>query len=167
MKQKVIKPEGIVHFYYSDQKDFEPGKDHNFDCEAIISQNGSLYLFTKNRDDKGSSLYKIPSSAGNHEAKKLGDFESNGRITGADISPDGSQICLTGYNKKADCFLVTLSDYEADKFLKGKMKKTVIGSFKELGQLESVAFKTNNEVFLTCEKTKKNPAALYLLPLNK
>lgn len=158
-----VKPTEILSFHYPEQKDFNAGKSHNFDCEAFVCVGDKLYLFTKNRGDKGCSLYQLSTSGKNQPARKLGDFETPGRITGADISPDGRKICLTGYNKKENCFLVFLESYKGNQFFSGKRGEIDLGDYFQIGQMEGVAFKTNSTVFLSSEKTKKQPPKLYRL----
>lgn len=160
-KSSVASPVELISFHYPEQKDFNPGKSHNFDCEAFICLKDKLYLFTKNRAEKGCSLYQLSISGQNQAARKLGDFETPGRITGADLSPDGSKICLIGYNKKKNCFLVFLENFQAPKFFEKQKSETDLGDYFKVGQLEGVGYKTNFSLFLTAEKTKKQPPQLY------
>jgi hypothetical protein len=67
-------------------------KKHNFDCEAILCWNNQIYLFTKNRLDDRTDLYVLPTTPGNYATKYIASFEVGGRITGADISPDGKKL---------------------------------------------------------------------------
>jgi hypothetical protein len=157
---------GSINFFYPDQKEFDVSKKHNFDCEAILYYNNQLYLFTKNRLDDKTNLYVLPSTPGNYEAKYVASFEVGGRITGADISKDGKKIALIGYNKKTDCFLWTFESFLDNNFFKGQSKKYTLGPYKQLGQMEGIAFKDNSLVFISSEEIAKVHARLYLFKLD-
>ena len=55
-----------IQFHYSDQTDFTPAQfSTNFDAEALISFNDSLYIFTKNWGNNWTNIYALPKSPGN------------------------------------------------------------------------------------------------------
>ncbi|MCX6352199.1 MAG: hypothetical protein NTX03_10090, partial [Bacteroidetes bacterium] len=67
-----------ILFSYPDQLQFPPKKNHlNFDCEAFLFFNDSLYLFTKNRSSPFNGvckLYRLPAKAGNYKAELIDSF---------------------------------------------------------------------------------------------
>lgn len=160
-----VKSSGSINFTYPDQKEFDISKKHNFDCEAILYFNHQLYLFTKNRLDDKTNLYVLPETPGNYVAKFLGSFEVGGRITGADISPDGKRIALIGYNKKSDCFLWTFDGFSGDHFFDGKSKYFNLGAYAQAGQIEGIVFKNNKELYISSEEIANVRARLYLLAI--
>jgi hypothetical protein len=155
----------IIHFSYPDQVDFDPNKDHNFDCEAIIYYNNFIYLFSKNRLDKKCNVYKIPAQGGHHQAVLIDTFFAEGRITAAAIHPNNNEIVLLGYNKKAGCFIWHLSNFQGEKFFSGKKKYISLGSYEAIGQTEGVVFKSEKEIYISSEKTETLAPRLYQLSL--
>jgi hypothetical protein len=156
-----IKSIGSINFYYPEQTEFDVSKKHNFDCEAILYHNQQIFLFTKNRLDNKTNLYVLPAQPGNYAAKLIGSVEVEGRITGADISPDGKRIALVGYNKKSDCFLWTFESFESNNFFNGKSQKYNLGQYAQIGQMEGIAFKDNSNVYLSSEEIANVHARLY------
>jgi hypothetical protein len=160
-----VKSNGSINFYYPEQKEFDVSKKHNFDCEAILYFNNQIYLFTKNRLDDKTDLYVLPSTPGDYAAKYIASFEVGGRITGADISPDGKKIALLGYNKKSDCFLWIFDGFASNNFFTGSPKKYNLGQYAQIGQMEGLTFKDNASVFISSEEIANVHARLYLFKL--
>lgn len=161
-----LKSIGSINFTYPEQKEFDVSKKHNFDCEAILCFNNLIYLFTKNRLDDKTDLYVLPAKAGNYAARYIASFEVGGRITGADISPDGKKIALLGYNKKSDCFLWTFDGFSGDNFFTGISKKYTLGQYARVGQMEGIAFKDATNLYISSEEIANVFARLYLFKLD-
>lgn len=156
-----------THFHYPEQNVFSPGNQHNFDCEAFFVKNQQYYLFTKHRTNDSTTLYRLPAVPGNFAAEKLDVFHARGRITGADISPDGNEVVLIGYNKDADVFLWFFYDFEGDDFFSGEKIYVNLGPFDEIGQAEAVCYAEGlNYLLISAEKTNGNPPKLYRFPLS-
>jgi hypothetical protein len=155
-----------ISFYYPEQRSFEKSKDHNFDCEAIIYKNEQLFLFTKNRNNKESSLYSIPATKGYHKAQLISNFDTGGLITGAEISPSGNKVVLIGYNKKSDVFLWILEDFKGSDFFSGKKTKVNLGNFKNIGQAEGICFINEDKVLFSSEAVDELSSKLYRLDLS-
>ena len=90
-----------IEFTYEDQTDFPPSdSDLNYDVEAMIHWQDSLFLFTRNRTNPYNGLTKIYSlcdEAGSQTAFLRGEVfgnlsELHNSITAADISPSGNRI---------------------------------------------------------------------------
>lgn len=154
-----------ISFSYPDQKSFNKNKDHNFDCEAMIYFNDSLYLFTKNRLDKKCNLYVVANKTGSNEARFISNFDTKGLITGADISKDGSRVVLTGYNKKGNSFLWVLSNFKNTNFFSGNAQQIILGPYSSVGQTEAVCFSNIHKLFISAEKTSDSTAKLYSMKL--
>ena len=95
------KTEGIIRFRYLDQKGFPPVKpgSMNFDCEAMVYQKDSLYLFTKNKGERSTNVYAIPAKPGNYTAVKKQEIPLLGMVTAASLRPDGKELALLTYGK--------------------------------------------------------------------
>lgn len=152
-----------IPYFYPNQMNFDPNKDHNFDCEALIYWNDYLYLFSKNRKDDRTQLYQIPARPSENEyaAEKMQDFKATGRITGATISEDKKAVILIGYNKDADVFLWYLYDFSPPRFLSGKKIYVNLGPFREIGQAEAVCYLTPERLLISSEKVKDLEPKLY------
>lgn len=93
----------VIEFQYSDQTDFPPSNSEmNFDVEAMIHFQDSLFLFTRNRTNPYNGLtkfYSLSDESGTQTATLRGALfgnlsETYNSVTGADISPDGNRIAL-------------------------------------------------------------------------
>ncbi len=157
----------VIYYSYEDQKDFPPADTaKNFDCEAIVWMNGSLYLFSKNRTkpfNGKTNLYQLPDSAGKYVARKISSFNTGGKqmfnywISAAALSPDKSKLVLLSSNK-----MWLFSDFSGDDFFSGK--NTVI-KFPYSTQKEAVCFVSSNEVYITDELFRGIGRKLYSVVL--
>lgn len=153
--------EEIIFFNYPEQTNFSPNNNHNYDCEAFFYFNENLYLFTKNRVNRKTYLYQIPATQGNYAATLIDSFDVEAKVTGADISPDKSHICLTAYNKNNNVYLWIFNNFNGADFFSGNSKKYTLGDFTEVGQVEAVTFINNSKLFLSSEKLNSLPPKLY------
>ena len=105
----------IISFSYADQLDFSRRTNKtNWDAEGLISYHAKLLIFTKNWIDNTTNVYAIPKTTGKHKAVLVSSYNTNGLITGADISPDHSVIYLTGYSTSEAPFLYTIHNIPSD-----------------------------------------------------
>ena len=90
-----------IEFSYDDQSNFPPDDENkNFDVEAMIHWQDSLFLFTRNRTSPYNGLtkiYALSDSPGVHVAQLRGELfgnlsEIHASVTAADISPSGNRI---------------------------------------------------------------------------
>lgn len=96
-----------LSYAYSNQTDFPPKKrDYNFDAEALIVLNDSLWIIAKNNAEPwngNAAVYMIPKTPGNHVAEEKGTVFTGSvdwwedAITGADLF-EGRLYILT-YNR--------------------------------------------------------------------
>ncbi|MDX2109115.1 MAG: hypothetical protein SFY80_02630 [Verrucomicrobiota bacterium] len=90
-----------IRVYYPEQKEFPP-KKNNFDCEAMFTARGAIYLITKHRADANAVLYRVPMTVAETAApvalERLSAFVSNEMVTGADCSPDGRRLIVLTYD---------------------------------------------------------------------
>ena len=131
----------IISFSYQNQTTFSNSNNHNFDSEAIVVVDNSILIFTKNRGDFKTNVYKIPTAPGTHSAVKISSANVEGLITGASFSQD--RFFLTGYNSTLTPFLIYISFNRMpgdDIFFSGFQK---ISLENELGQGSQVEAVTN------------------------
>lgn len=145
-----------ISFSYPDQIDFPPSaKGMNYDSEAMIYYNNSLYTFSKNRTSPFTGIvriHKIPATPGDYDAElvdslklEAGPMHDNW-ITGADISPDGQTIALLSHRK-----IWLINCFEGKKFSEGIITKIVLDSFT---QKEAVTFIDNHTLYVGDERFK-------------
>ena len=145
----------VIYFSFEDQTVFPPEKPEKFfDTEGFFAHNEKLYLFIKDRSKpfRGiTKLYELPNIPGTYTAKLISSFntsekKSEGAITGADISPDGTIVALLSKN-----ILWLFTDFTSPHFLDGKVHQIVIPYERKF---EGVVFKDNCTIYLTSEETK-------------
>lgn len=157
-----------INFYYPEQTDFPPNKKELlYDCEAFFFFKNSFYLFTKNRSkgfDGTTLIYKVPATAGNHEAQLIGKFQTCSTynscvITAAAISPDEKKVVILSHEK-----IWLFEDFKDDDFVSGTISELNLNHFS---QKEAISFKDNETLFIADEKTKKIGGMLYTTSINK
>ena len=93
-----------IQFAYHSQSTFPPpSSERDYDCEAMVYQNDSLFLFSKNWTSPYTGyvkMYAMPASPGSYslhvlDSVKLGTVKEFSWVTSADIVTD--QLYLLGY----------------------------------------------------------------------
>lgn len=110
-----------IAYHYEDQTDFTPAYDDtNWDCEAMLAVDDSIFLFTKNWLDGYTHLYALPAVPGDHAAMLRDVFNAQGLITGAALDAGSGTIALLGHTEDAYApFVWTLRGYEGHHFFGG------------------------------------------------
>ncbi|TDQ19699.1 hypothetical protein DFQ04_1524 [Algoriphagus boseongensis] len=86
----------VINFIYQDPSG-AANADLPYDCEAMVFLGGKIYLFTKETSTNESGIFAIDDIPGNRIAQRIGVFEATGKLTGADLSPDGKSLVFIGY----------------------------------------------------------------------
>jgi len=151
-----------ISFSYPDQGAYPPeGRKKEFDMEAMVYWNDSLYLFSKNRTEPYSGytkMYRVPAQPGEYVAELVDSFATGGTyymaqwVTAADLSPSGDRLALLNNGH-----LWVFYDFEAPRFLKGKARKFL---FERTTQKEAVTFRNDSLLYVSEEKSS-GPGALY------
>lgn len=146
----------IINFTYEDQADFSSQPNNtNFDAEAMSVYKDKLIIFTKNWKDNTVNAYTIPKTIGNHSAKKVSSYNSNGLITGATYNKDDDSFLLSGYtNPSGAPFLihVKVNGILNDDIFSGSIEKTNINSTIGVSQIEGITLINDQKYFLSREK---------------
>ncbi|WP_415903787.1 hypothetical protein ACMXYW_09070 [Neptuniibacter sp. QD48_55] len=95
----VVSPE-VLKFRYADRPAKVAPKSHNFDCEALTVVNNELWLFTKNRENEQTHLYKLDKSEAEQSVTLTERFDVEGLVTAADYDPVTKRLALLGYAKQ-------------------------------------------------------------------
>jgi len=139
-----------IKYSYSDQVDFTPaGNDTNFDCEAFIVTEDSIYLFTKQWVSNHTSLYSLPKNPGNHIAKLRSSLDVDGMITGATYMGSKRIIALSGYSNKLAPFVYLLYDFSGSDFFSGNKRK--LGILLDYHQIEAITSADGIKYFMSNE----------------
>jgi hypothetical protein len=152
----------ILNFSYADQTNFTPSSfSTNFDAEAIIAINDSLYIFTKNWGNYWTNIYVLPKTPGTFQATKIDSINAQGLVTGATYNTTNNTIGLVGYTFTS-AFFIKISLFSNNQFSGGTVVRnliTVPASF----QVESITHKSSNEYYLTAEEHSSGSSSLYRL----
>ena len=157
-----------VSFAYPEQKNFPPKKTEMFyDVEGFFEFKNNFYLFTKNRSkgfDGTAFLYKIPNTAGFHQAVLMGEFKTcdnynHCAITAVTISPDETKVAVLTHDK-----VFLFESFEGDDFLKG-IKTTF--ELNHFSQKEAASFIDNDRLFIADERTKSIGGNVYDVSVKK
>lgn len=151
----------IINFNYPDQVSFLWNKQHNFDCEAFVALNNQLYLFSKNRGDQHSKLYRLKNSPGIQEAELISSFDTRGLITGASLNRQDNEIVLTGYVMKVwTPFVWILFDYDGDDFFSGNKRRIDFLNLPTV-QTEGVCYTSGKNLMISAEQTSTFSARVF------
>ena len=143
-----------INFSYDDQTSFEIKKhNNNFDCESITIYKNKLLLFTKNWVNHRSNIYTIPVTEGTFVAKKTNVLNINCLLTSVDYNAATNSLIATAYNKEYEAFLILVKNFSLTSSSFIKMDLTPVLSYAN--QVEGVAWKNNNEIYITREASKK------------
>lgn len=166
IKKTDTKDVSSIYYSYSDQTDFRKDPVNSFDCEAMIWYEGQLYLFSKDHKRLITTCYSLNSTPGTQQAIPQGAFNTGGVVTGADISPNGKYLVLTGFHPTTDkAFLWILSDWKDNHFFTGKKKLIELGYRKDVGQIEGIGFWDDQTLILSNELFGQVDPRLYRLNL--
>jgi hypothetical protein len=157
----------VITFTFPGEETVESKKDNNYDCESLLSYRDSLYLFTKDREDKKTRLYAIPKTPGNYAARFIDSFDCDGLITDAAINPANNLVALIGYHKGHNYpFMIFFRNFKGDDFLSGEHNRIELADKEWDWQLEGISL-TNDMVYFSCEGTPEVPATFYGIKLDK
>lgn len=145
----------LIKFKYENQSHFPPSSDQlNFDAEALIAYEDSLFIFTKNRTkpySKYTYVYGLANKAG-HQVAVLRDSLYLGKtkkylswVTAATRHTQMDLVVLLSH-KKAWC----IKNFRASKAFQIIPTK-IAGLYS---QKEALAFDLNNNLWITNEKFK-------------
>jgi hypothetical protein len=154
-----------ILFSYTEQTSFLSSSTHNFDCETIISKDDSLFLFTKNRGDNATSVYKLPKIPGQYDVTAIGNYNVNGLVTGGDYNAKTNEVVLIGYAPSGhkNSFVYSLANFTDDSFFSGTVVEKIIGNSSNDWQTEGITFGSTDgkNIYLSCETTSFTKAELY------
>lgn len=154
-----------ISFDYADQTDFEPAVyTTNYDAEAIIAHNDSLYLFSKNWGDGQTNVYSIPKDPGTYTVSIIDNFDTEGLVTGAAYDPNNNEILLCGYNL-ATPFLFFIKGFSGNNFSEGDLLR-VSPAFEGSFQIEGSTALGNHSFFVSSEQVDTGDSFLHRIDVS-
>ncbi|MCW3110458.1 MAG: hypothetical protein JWQ09_4964 [Segetibacter sp.] len=155
-------PGEIIEFTFPNEEVTENKKQNNFDCESLMSFKDSLYVFTKDREDKETKLYVLPKTPGKYTARYINSFNSEGLVTDAAMNKQNNELALIGYHKgHLYPFIFLFTNFQGNDFFSGEHQKIELANKKWDWQLEGITYSNKNIVYFSCEETKEVPATFY------
>lgn len=159
----------IIYFTYDPSiypEAIDKSNDTDFDCEAFIAKDDSLYLFSKNWVNKKCYLYSLPKVPGHYMAQRLDTLDTQGLVCGADYNPETNTIALIGYvyGIPAPSFLVVLSDFDNNDFFGGNNLRYELSLNGY--QTEAIIFRDNDRLWFSNENFLGHVQSLYEIKLS-
>lgn len=159
-----------IYFSYADQTDFAPAGNNNtdFDCEAFIVSNDSIFLFTKQWISQKTSIYALPKVPGTYIAKLKATYNVEGLITGATFLPSKRLIALSGYSTTLQPFIYLLYDFKSTDFFSGNKRKISVSlpfhQVEGIATSDGLKYYISNETFI--QQPVNVPQKLHILDLS-
>jgi hypothetical protein len=146
-----------IYFSYANQTDFAAAGNNNtdFDCEAFIVSNDSIFLFTKQWISQKTSIYALPKVPGTYIAKLNSTYNVGGLITGATLLPSGKLIALSGYSTALQPFIYLLYDFKDTDYFSGNKRKISVSL--PFHQVEGIATSDGLKYYISNETFTQRP----------
>ena len=147
-----------LFFEYGDQEEFSgPSNAHNFDCEAFLALQDSLYLFSKNWEDEWVKTYVLPFDwDGIYTAFPVESFNVDGLVTDVSIDTETERLTLLGYKDYGtgiySSFIWLLWDFSELGFFTGNKRRIEIGSMLAVGQTEGISLSSSSRGYISSEQ---------------
>jgi hypothetical protein len=156
-----------INFYYPNQSSFNwESHAHNFDCEAMIATDDSLYLFSKNWENEKTYLYSLPKASGTYAANLKDSLDVESLITDAAYHPGTGEILLLAYSSNLSAsYLHLLKNYTDNNFFDGI--HIPINLSLVMYQTEGVCFLDNHKLLFSNEAFFNVDAGLRRADLNE
>ena len=171
----------IISYSYANQSDFTSSpNNNNWDAEGLISYGDNLLIFSKNWVNNMANVYSIPKTNGSHSAVLESSYNTNGLITGAEISPTEDVIYLTGYSSSQAPFMYTIHNIPNSSLdiFSGTVSSKITNIVPLGNQVEAIALfeitPTKHRLYISNEKFTFSsgpisitfPAKLWVIEIN-
>lgn len=156
-----------IFFDYADQTDFTATSfSTNYDAEAIISWNDSLYIFTKNWGNMWTNIYALPKTPGTYSLQKIDSINAEGLITGASFNAFSNSIMLSGYAFTYP-FVIEISGFTTSQFSVATVERTQIQLPSGYSyQLEGITPISANNYYISTEESFSGASGLFRLKMD-
>jgi len=147
-----------LNFKWQDQLVFTSLPDaNNFDCEAMITTNDSIYLFSKNWVNLKTRCYRLPKTWNDTlSVSPVDSFYVDGMITDATYDSISKHLYLLGYKNNGSNFYTSfvwcLWDFPGTGFFSGNKRRIEIGNILNVSQTEGITLKSAYKGYISAEK---------------
>ena len=161
-----------IFFTYPNQTDWSKQKSErtNFDCEAMVSIDSTLYLFTKQWLTNQTTVYKLRNQPGTQQANMLESFKIKGLVTDAAYVKKYHLLVLCGYTKLLKPFVYLFYDFEGDAFFSGNKRKIKLKlpwhQIEGIATTDGLQYYLTNEEFNLFKPVIHVPPKLHILDLS-
>ena len=153
-----------ILFAYPDQVDFTTAYDaNNWDCEAFVARNDSLFLFSKNWLTSDCYLYAMSAEPGVREAIRRDTLPSEGLVTGASLDPSDGAIALIGHTTGYATFTWRLDGYPTNDLFQGINERHAVTAIPM--QAEGIVWSAPDSVLFCSEASDPLPSRLWRMEL--
>jgi hypothetical protein len=149
-----------ILFNYADQTSFTSTSSTNFDAEAMIIRNDSVYIFTKNWGNFKTNIYSLPKTPGTYQSTKIDSLNIGGLVTGATYNHSNDTILLIGYFTSP--FIWKISQFNTGPLSAATNEKFVLPLAYNV-QTEGICKNNSDGYFVTSETYGSATASLFLL----
>lgn len=147
-----------IWFSYEDQTDFTSHPlATDFDCEAFVVTNDSIFLFTKQWATEQTTVYGLPKLPGTYQARNCSTYNVGGLVTGSTYIPGKQLVVLCGYDYNSGDnlsslhpFIILLYDFQGNSFFSGNKRRLNFGTFAK-NQIEAIATCNSLDYYITNE----------------
>jgi hypothetical protein len=155
-----------IHFNYVDQVDFEPATyTTNYDAEAMITMNDSLYIFTKNWGNQKTNIYALSKIPGDYSIAIRDSLNTEGLVTGAAYDPIHQEIVLSGYVLTTP--FVYLIDNVTGTDFSTYPQNRYAPSFTASKQIEGISEMGGHTYYISAEESITGDAFLYSITFSE
>ena len=150
----------LIRYSYSDQTDFTPRNNSDWDAEALLCYGDQLIIFTKQWQTLGTVAYTLPKLPGDHIATPAGSVNVNGLVTGGVFNELTEVIYLVGYSSLLQPFIYRISDLPVPFALAGSGTRANLNA--GFAQMEAITAVGENSYYLSSEAFSSNNPPLSL-----
>lgn len=156
-----------ISFSYEDQTAFKASPRSDWDAEALVAGNDSLWVFTKQWQKRGTAVYRLPKSPGTYTAKRTGEYPVGGMVTAAVMAPGRDRLLLLAYTPQLQPILVQVPLPWIPDVAQEVLQKNLLSI--GFAQSEGMAVTPDGQLFISSEAFSNRfvslPAGVYRLDL--
>lgn len=136
---------------------------HNFDAEGLAVRGDELWLFSKNRGDRNTRLYRFPKRPGHYRPQPSQTLAVDSLVTGADIHPLTGDLILLSSRRQRENFIWWAPTSENGV----QWQSLRLIRINPADQWEAIHWDPENRqrIFLTHENNERNYAGLATIEL--
>ncbi len=156
--EQKIYPEIIQFVYPEKPPEFSNCSKNPFDCEAIISLGDSLWVFTKDWQNKTSLIYSVGKSPGFYQAELSVQIDPEMLVTGSYFDSKDSMIYLIGYRNFIPSLVIykLMQDHDMERIAR-------VNYLNRPGlQTEGIIGNHQGQLYFSFEKSRKKQGLMIM-----